>query len=41
MYPLLVFPDGPDFADWKVGWKGDRYPVELKDFWKHGFNATD
>jgi hypothetical protein len=34
IFPLLVYPDGPDFADWRVGWKGDRYPNELKNFWK-------
>lgn len=41
VYPLLVYPDGPDFANWRVGWKGDRYPEELKDFWrKHETNFT-
>jgi hypothetical protein len=39
VYPLLVYPNGPDFADWKVGWKGTRYPQELKNFWKNESNT--
>jgi hypothetical protein len=33
-YPLLVYPVGPDFSSWKIGWKAGRYPLELENFWK-------
>ena len=40
VYPLIVYPCGSDFSDWKVDWKGDRYPQELKDFWQYGTHTT-